>query len=174
MKEALTKEALTMAKTTIKEVIQRLEEMGKRIRISEDIEQIKQLHARFVDAHVFGDSEGEAACFAENGILSLGEMQLKGKAEISKFGQKPKPPEGKPVRPVLTEGGFVVHPQIKVDGDKATGHWVNYNLFSYADTKQILFWMQALEDAEYIRENQEWKISYMKWDLRYGLPPRMD
>ena len=163
-----------MTNESLEQINQRFEEMEKRIRTSEDIEQIKQLHARFVDAHVFGDAEGEAACFTEDGILNLGDMELKGKAEINKFGQKPEPPEGKPVRPVLTEGGFVVHPQIKVDGDKATGHWVNYNMFSYADTKQILFWMQALEDAEYIRVNNEWKIKYMKWDLRYGLPPRMD
>ena len=150
-------------------MVQRLEGMEKRLRIAEDVEQIKQLHNRYQDAHVFGDHVGEVACFAENGVLEIGDEQKLTKADIPKFLGAAPPND----RPVLKEAGIAVHPQIKVYGDKATGHWVNYNFFSYADTKQILFWMQAFEDAEYVRENGEWKFSYLKWDLKYGLPPRM-
>ena len=149
-----------MADDSIQELKQRLDEMEKRLKITEDIEQIKQLHGRYQDAHVFGDVTGEVACFAEDGILDVDD-QKRTKPEIVEFLSQPKSD-----RPVLKEAGIAAHPQIKVEGDKATGHWVNYNLFSYADTKQLLFWMQAFEDAEYKRENGEWKISYIRWVKR--------
>ena len=157
-----------------KSVEQRLEELEKKARVAEDTEQIKQLHIRFKNAHVAGDHTGEAECFSENGILEIHDhgnvLRHEGKAAIGTFGMGEKAEEIKIPQSPFTEGGFVVHPQITVDGDKAAGKWVNYNLFAITVTTQSVFWMQATEDAEYVRENGEWKISFMRWELLFGIP----
>ena len=68
------------------------------------------------------------------------------------------------------EGDFVVHPIIRVDGDKATGKWLIYLMYCYPRTGQSLFWVQGFYDMDYVRENEKWKISVMRWTERMGLP----
>ena len=61
-----------------------LEELEKRLRTLEDIEEIKQLQARYVDCLTKIDWDGLVDCFAENGVVDLSEG-AKGKEEIAKF-----------------------------------------------------------------------------------------
>jgi hypothetical protein len=56
------------------------------------------------------------------------------------------------------------------DGDRAKGKWLLYMMYCYPHTGQSLFWVQGFYNMEYVRENGKWKISYMNWTERMGLP----
>jgi len=43
-------------------------------------------------------------------------------------------------------------------------------MYCYPRTGQSLFWVQGFYNMEYVRENGKWKISYMNWTERMGLP----
>jgi len=43
-------------------------------------------------------------------------------------------------------------------------------MYCYPRTGPALFWVQGFYTMEYVRENGEWKISYMNWEERMGLP----
>jgi len=149
--------------------------MEKRLKVTEDIEQIKQLHRRYENYHTFGDEWGRLSCYAENAILEYGGMQYKGKkaiAEHMRLTGKPEPWVDK--ENPLPAGHFVIHPLITVDGDRAKGTWLMYEMQSHARTYQSLFWVQGLYDCDYVRENGEWKFSYHRWRPRIsppGTPP---
>jgi SnoaL-like domain len=57
-----------------------------------------------------------------------------------------------------------------VNGDRAKGKWLLYMMYCYPRTGQSLFWVQGFYNMEYVRENGKWKISYMNWTERMGLP----
>ena len=144
-----------------------LGEIEKRLRVLEDIEQIKQLQYRYLNCVMFATYEDIGDCFAENSTINFGvpSHPIKGKGAIEKFfkEQIAKIHVGK-------EGDFEVHPIISVDGDKATGSWVMYIMYFYPRTGQSLFWVQGIYDVEYVRENGQWKFSLLGWRERLGLP----
>ena len=159
-----------MAEENLGEIMQRLEELEKRVKVGEDIEQIKQLFQRYINARTLRDSVAEVECFAEDGVLNIGDNPPRGKAAIAEFVKANEDIEGPKVKPVPTEGAFLVHPLITVDGDKANGKWLHYTLFCHRITRQSLFWTQATYDIEYIRENGEWKINEINWEPLIGPP----
>lgn len=63
---------ISMAEPTIKEVIQRLEEIEKRLTVNEDIEQIKQLQIRYLTAHTSNDGTNEAEGLADDATCLIG------------------------------------------------------------------------------------------------------
>jgi hypothetical protein len=142
-------------------------EIKKRLRVLEDIEQIKQLQYRYLNCVMFAKYDEIGDCFAENAKIHFIESRpvTTGKAAIEKFfkDEIAKIHVGK-------EGDFEVHPIISVDGDKATGNWVMYIMYFYPRTGQSLFWVQGIYDAEYVREKGKWKFGYLKWRERLGLP----
>ena len=150
-----------------------LEEMGKRLRILEDIEEIKQMQIRYVNCLTTTDWDELVECFAENAFVDLSEG-YRGKEKIAGFykGEITMTHIGK-------EGNYVVHPVISVDGDKATGSWLFYSLFSQPHTLQVGSmpapvdapdWMHGYYEMEYTRENGKWKISLLKWRKRLESP----
>lgn len=143
--------------------IQRLDELEKRVKVTEDIEQIKQLFWRYINARTLRDSQAELDCFAEDGALNIGDNPVKGKTALAEFIAANETIEGVKVKPVPTEGQFLVHPLITVNGDRATGKWLLYTLFCHRITRQSLFWTQATYDIEYVRVNGEWKIQEIQW-----------
>ena len=143
-----------------------LEELGKRVRLTEDIQEIHELQRRYVNALIRTDWDDCADCFSENAKVDVYRHDpIVGNANIRKWFKKElyKTHAGK-------EGDIVVHPVIKVDGDKATGQWLLYMMYCYPRTGQSLFWVQGFYDNEYVRENGKWKISLMYWRERMGLP----
>jgi hypothetical protein len=90
---------------------------------------------------------------------------LKGKTEIVKWLKESG--QGEHIDRV---GGFVVYPIISVDGDKAKGNWLLYLMLSYHLTRQSLFWLHRIYNAEYVRENGKWKFSSLKMTQRLGPP----
>jgi hypothetical protein len=141
-----------------------LEEMEKRLKIVEDIEEIKQLQQHYVDCLCLTKWDEIGECFTENAETNIGEeaniRRLKGKAEISKVYKVSKAHIGQ-------EGLFVVHPSIQVNGDRATGRWLSYFMHIRPKGEEpLLHWMQGIYECQYVRENGKWKISYLKWRAR--------
>ena len=144
-----------------------LAEANKRLQVVEDIEEIKQLQYRYLNAVMFANYDDIGDCFAEDSEINFFDAmpETKGKSTIEKFFK-----ERISTSHVGKEGDFEVHPIISVDGDKATGNWVMYIMYFYPRTGQSLFWVQGIYDVEYIRENGQWKISLLYWRERLGLP----
>ena len=98
-----------------------LAETQGRLRVVEDIEQIKQLQYRYLNAVMYTDWDIIPDMFAEDGAIKFGKNMDKrtGKAAILEYfkGHIAQHHVG-------LEGDFEIHPLIKVDGDKATGNWV--------------------------------------------------
>ena len=148
-----------------------LEEMEKRLKTLEDIEEIKQLQGRYVNYLTTIKWDEVVNCFAENGVVDFGYRGATGKTEIEKLFR-----EQISEMHVGLEGNFVVHPIISVQGDNASGSWLLYIQFFHprelpADMKavmgdQIPDWMQGFYEMEYIREKGKWKISLLKWRRR--------
>lgn len=163
-----------MTEESLQVLTQRLNEMEKRLKVSEDIEQIKQLHMRYQNAHTFHNAQDELDCWAEDCTFVGGdgeEIPIKGKEAIAKTIKQTESPWKESAEPI-PDGAFVVHPLITVDGDKANGNWLMYDMHSHPRTYQSLFWIQGIYNCEYVRENGEWKISYLRWRPRIHPPGR--
>ena len=155
---------------TLEEMEKRLKETEKRLRVYEDIEQIKQLQIRYVNALTYIKWDDLLDCFSEDSSVDVVAGGLvKGKAEIAKLFRETisKIHIGK-------EGIFCVHPLITVDGDKAKGNWLMYMMYAHHRTWQSLYWIQGIYDAEYAKVNGKWKFSHLQWRPRLeppGPPP---
>jgi hypothetical protein len=152
-----------------------IEELEKRIRVLEDIEEIQKLHYRYVNGLTVSNIDEMVPCFSQDGIVDIHAGLAKTPEERIKIFKK-----------LLTEnhigkeGNFVVHPVISVNGDKATGSWLLYMQFAQPrkmNPRPTIFttddapdWMQGLYDVEYVRENGVWKISYLKIRVRLISP----
>ncbi|MFC1920199.1 nuclear transport factor 2 family protein [Chloroflexota bacterium] len=149
-----------------------LEELEKRVKAIEDIEEIKQLHIRYILGLNEQDFEGMTECFAED-IVEEGILRGQkhdGKAALSSM-LKQMGEDQKAVS--MWKGGqLLLHPIIKVDGDTATGIWTWFRLgmphtFTSEMGREVeLFepW-QARYDMEYRRIDGKWKMSKLKFTL---------
>ena len=151
---------------TVEEMEKRLKELEKRVRVTEDIQEIHELQRRYVNALICTEWDDCADCFSENAVIDVYLHEpVKGNANIKKWFK-----EELSITHAGKEGDFVVHPIISVDGDKAKGKWLIYMMYCYPRTGQSLFWVQGFYDMDYVRENGKWKISVMRWNERMGLP----
>ena len=101
------------------------EELEKRIKVLEDIEAIKQLHYTYVNCLITANWDGVVACFSEDGVVDLHAGLARGKKEIAKLFR-----EEISRFHIGQEGLFVIHPIVKVEGDKAKGNWLLYIQFA--------------------------------------------
>jgi hypothetical protein len=153
-----------------------LEQMEKRLKTLEDIEEIKQLHVHYVNCLTIADWDKVSECFAENSRVDFGNRMAEGKAAIDRLFR-----EQISEMHVGLEGNFVVHPIVSVQGDSAKGSWLLYIQFCRPrelppDMKALMGdeipdWMQGFYEMEYVREKGKWKISLLKWRRRL-LSPR--
>jgi hypothetical protein len=157
-----------MTEKNLEEVLQRLDAMEKRLRVAEDIEQIKQLTIRYMTGHTLNDGDLEAEGYADDATFVLGNAPMVGKETIHKWVKNHAEmvkAQGAPwkLKNVPTEGHFILHPVISIDGDKAKGSWMQYCLVAEPRTMQLLYFVQALYDIEYVRKDGRWQISYLRW-----------
>ena len=142
-------------------------ELQKKIGIIEDIEAIKRLQYRYIECLSFTKWDELLECFSENSEVDLGEGTekstiIKGKEEISKLFK-----EGVSRSHLGREGIFVVHPVIDVEGDRATGKWLSYFMNIRSRGREpLLLWMQGIYECKYVKENNKWKFSLLKWRAR--------
>ena len=151
------------------------EEMEKRLRTLEDIEEIKQLQYRYLDCLITVQWDELIDCFTENGVVDLHSGYAVGKEEFSKLFK-----EKIAKSHIGQEGCRVMHPIIAVDGDRAKGSWLLYTHFSQPHKLQRIppetgeedapDWLQGYYEMEYVRENGQWKISLLKWRKRLQSP----
>jgi|WetSurMetagenome_2_1015567.scaffolds.fasta_scaffold40360_3 hypothetical protein len=154
-----------------------LAETKKRLKVVEDIEEIKQLTAKYINCICFGkfDLYGDFmdAFFSKNMSYDLARLShpdeppsiVKGRTDLKKFVEMLNTGHaGK------SEATYVVHPLITVDGDKAKGNWVLYINYRYFRTGQPMYWVQTVFEPEYVRENERWKFNKIKARERLGVP----
>jgi hypothetical protein len=144
-----------------------LKEILRKLQIAEDIEEIKRLHYHYVNSLIQTNWDDVIDCFAEDAEADIsgdkkGDKVIKGKAAIGKLFR-----EGVSISHVGKEGIYAVHPIIRVDGDSATGTWLAYFMHLRSRGEgSLLDWMQGFYECRYVRENGNWKISYLKWRTR--------
>ena len=164
-------QALLALEEKLAEALQRIDELEKRITVTEDIEQIKQLQIRYVTGHTFNDGDLEAEGFADDATLEIAGVPISGKEAILKFARehaeelKTQKSWAGPFdfEKVPTDGHLMIHPVISVDGDKATGTWMQYSLTAEPITMSLLYYIQSIYDVEYVKRNGKWQIYHMKF-----------
>ena len=151
-----------------------LQELEKRVQALEDIEQIKQLHYRYIYALNSRDFDGIIDMFAEDMIedgFPRGEKRT-GKKEIAKVFRDMQVGS----RGLLRHTTIVAQPVITIDGDKAKGYWLwlgrlaDRRVFKSTDeadedTVMVVLPKLGRYDMEYKKVDGAWKISYLKFTL---------
>lgn len=142
------------------------EELAKKVQQIEDTEEIKNLQHRYLNSLVKSNFEGVIECFAKDSILDLGEGSQEGivSSGIEEIAKRFK--DGILVKAhVGREGLFIVHPIIKVSGDKGTGSWLSY-FMQVRDRGIPTHWMQGFYDCTYKKVDGKWKFDVLKWRAR--------
>jgi hypothetical protein len=85
----------------------------------DDIEEIKQLQAHYLNSFITNKWDEVSGCFAENGTFDAHAGCVTGKTALNTFFK-----EKASRNHIGKEGLYAVHPIIKVDGDKAKGSWL--------------------------------------------------
>ena len=141
-----------------------LQDIEKRLRVLEDIEEIKKLKVRY---SVYCDEnynpDGLASLFIEDGIWDGGARgRAEGKEQIRSFFAG--------ISKVIP---FAVHmvmnPIIEVDGDTAKGKWYFLGALTAAEGNQAL-WSSLRYDEEYVRASGEWKFKSLKVTAFFSTP----
>jgi len=102
-----------------------LAELEKRVKVLEDIEEIQQMHIRYIIDLNHQYWEKMADYFTEDAVMDYWN-HCEGKAEILKFFQGMATDQKK--NKVWKGGQILIHPLITVDGDTAKGNWTWYRL----------------------------------------------
>ncbi len=132
-----------------------LEELEKRVRAIEDLEEIKKLHQKYINLMDNLRYKEVVELFTEDGSVVVRDSPVfrgkKGVTDIyvNMLGR----------RTERSEAHFVIEPDIIVEGDLAKGTWQVYMLFS----KPAVEWVQGRNEAEYQKVDGEWKIKSIKF-----------
>lgn len=147
-----------------------LEELQKRVRVLQDIEEIKKMHRNYIFCLSNLQWEEMIDCFAEIATVEiavhgvLGEYDIgKGKEQIAKILRDV---IGKRALEIRPKGGHIlIQPIITVEGDTAIGQWMMSRYIYDLNTSGGLVpqLSRGLYDCEYVREGGKWKFSYLKW-----------
>ena len=145
--------------------------LEERIKVLEDIEEIKKLHITYVNSLIATDWDAVIDCFAEDSVLDLNSGSAKGKEAIGKLFR-----ESISRHHIGKESPFVTHPLITVDGDKAKGTWLMRIEFALprkmnpqlpeTPTDDAPDWVEGFHETEYLRVAGQWKISSLWWRCR--------
>jgi len=133
-----------------------LEELEKRVRHLEDIEEIKELHREYLFCISNLEFDKALDCFSETIMVDIADYGMrKGKDVVSKFFKEVI------YNNVLQskDGHFTGQPVISVEGDRAKGHWMFYR---FVPEPSPVRWVQGRYDCEYVKENGKWKFSVLK------------
>jgi hypothetical protein len=152
-----------------------LREQVRQLSATRDIEEIRQLTVRYINAVALGEYEHITDDFADDIVLDLAKpnqpregnppLLLQGKENLRRFYNE-----------VLSQGHtgqdgfFVVNPLITVDGDRAKATWFLYIMYRFPQTGQSLFWVQSLFLPEFVRQQGGWKFSAIRARERLGIP----
>ena len=143
-----------------------LEELEKRVKAMEDLEEIKKLHQNYINLMDNLQYEEVLDLFTEDATVEVRNSGVKrGKKELSEVYMGILEKRGT----TRLEGHMAIEPDITVDGDSARGAWLIYMLFS----KPTVQWVQGINECEYRKENGKWKISKLKFTRTLASDPGM-
>ena len=148
-----------------------MEELEARVRVLEDIEEIRKLKATYCclcDAGL-GDPRNRdelISHFTEDARVDFGlgaESKFEGKAGLEVF-------FGQVVPGAVSFCMHMIHdPIIEIQGDRATGKWYYEAPTTDASTNRAQ-WMAGTYAEEYIREKGEWKFASINTKWKYISP----
>jgi hypothetical protein len=138
----------------------------QRMQIQEDIKEITELKSRYCRAADCGwdrsapDGAAMIGLFAENGVWDAGSFGVAmGHKEILEFFS---------VTRNIFGIHYVMNPEIKVNGDTATGHW---SFFCPGSAGTTFLWIGGTYDDEFVRTPQGWKFKTLKVTIAFTSPP---
>ena len=143
-----------------------LDEMEKRLRALEDLEEIKKLQRRYMQHHDRLEFTQILDLFTDDAEVEVrGSGVKKGREQFSSIflhtlGDR---------RLERHDGHLVGEPVITVDGATARGHWTVYMFFS----KPAIQWVQGRNDCAYVKVDGVWKISRLKFTRTLASSPEL-
>jgi ketosteroid isomerase-like protein len=144
-----------------------LEDLEKRVRAIEDLEEIKKLHQHYIDLMDNLRYEEVLDLFTEDAIVEIRNSGIKrGRKEMSTVYIDVLARRRGTTR---FEGHLAIEPDITVTGDTAAGTWLIYMLFS----KPTIQWVQGKNECEYRKENGRWKIKKLKFTRTLASDPAL-
>ncbi len=144
-----------------------LEELEKRLKAIEDMEQIKKLHQNYINLMDNLQYEKVLDLFTEDGSVEIRDTGVKkGKKALTDvyIGIL-----AKKRGDTRYDGHMAIEPDITVTGNSAKGTWLVYMLFS----KPAIQWVQGKNECEYRKENGKWKISKLKFTRTLASDPSL-
>ena len=144
-----------------------LEDLEKRVKAIEDLEEIEKLHQNYINLMDNLQYEEVLDLFTEDATAEVRNSGVKrGKKELSEvyLGVL-----AKARGTTRFDGHMAIEPDITVDGDTAKGTWLIYMLFS----KPTIQWVQGKNECEYRKENGKWKISKLKFTRTLASDPEL-
>ena len=143
-----------------------LEELEKRVKAMEDLEEIKKLHQNYINLMDNLQYEEVLDLFTEDATVEVRNSGVKrGKKELSEVYMGILEKRGR----TRLEGHMAIEPDLTVDEDSARGTWLIYMLFS----KPTVQWVQGINECEYRKEKGKWKIRKLKFTRTLASDPGM-
>lgn len=144
-----------------------LEELERRVRALEDIEEIKKLHQHYIDLMDNLKYKEVLDLFTEDATSEVRNFGVKkGKKEMAEVYLDILAKKRGTTR---FDGHLAIEPDITVNGNTAKGTWLIYMLFS----KPEIQWVQGKNECEYRKENGTWKISKLKFTRTLASDPAL-
>ncbi|MCI0893562.1 MAG: nuclear transport factor 2 family protein [Chloroflexi bacterium] len=141
-----------------------LEDIERRLKALEDVEEIKHLKARYCgycDDNY--DADAIAGLFTEDAVWDGGiRGRADGREEIRRFFVR-----ASQRLPFAIH--MVMNPIIEVDGDTAKGSWYLFQACTYAEGDQAV-WGSGRYDEEYIRVDGKWMFQNLKLTSFFWTP----
>ena len=143
-----------------------IEELEKRLKAMEDLEEIKKLHQKYMDLMDNLRYEKVLDLFTEDATVQVRNSEIKrGKKELAEIYLGILGKKGN----IRDNAHLVIHPDITVNGDTAKGSWLVYMLFYTPDIQ----WIQGRNECEYRKENGTWKINKLKFTRTLASDPSL-
>lgn len=137
------------------DILRELQALRARVQKLEDLEAIRDLTTRYMQAMHDARWDDAADCFADDASYDHGILgNLQNKEDINSFYREF-------MKQYEENGGWAFdmlsNPLLKVDGDRAEGRWFLLTLLTDPDSKEAAWGIATLE-YEYKRERGEWKF----------------
>jgi hypothetical protein len=156
----------SLSQRTAKEQKMSLEELEKRIRALEDVDQIRKLHQHYIDLMDNLRYEEVLDLFTDDATVEVRDSGIKrGRQELGEIYLGLAKRRGS----VRFDAHMAVEPDIVVEGTSAKGTWLIYMLFS----KPSIQWVQGKNECEYRKAGGRWKIAKLKFTRTLASDPAM-
>jgi hypothetical protein len=155
----------------IEELEAKIKALEKKVRILEDIEEIKKLQKAYGYYLEHGMAEQLIDLFYDgpeaNLLIARGEFR--GKESIKRFFLNlPGPNDPEFLHQVMQLSGII---DVASDGKTAQGRWYGFGATAIpAEEGVYQWWMNGVYENDYIKENDRWKIKRIRWCTIFNAP----